>query len=424
MDLPATHGDPGPELRVLFLSTYFPRPLNMLLGPWALSQAQALRRQLSDFRVISLTPWVPKLLARAPGSRAYAYTPHEHRFGDLDVAYPRWLLYPIPPFKHWAFPAPQRQLRLGWWSAARSLRGWIEKTRPEVIFAHHTAVNGYVARQIQKEYGIPYVITDHDFQEITYCEKFPARKALFDDIYSHAAGVVAVSHRMEADMRRIFPRVPACTIHNGIDPIPSRLFTIPRPRELAGRKIIFSAGMFYERKGLRLLIEAFGTIAARHPNALLRIAGDGAERGKIEATIRAGGLGERVQLLGKVPREVVLQEMVWSDGFALVGWDEPFATVFIEAMGAGKPILCASDGGITDVVRDGVHGWIIPPRQLGPAGVALDAMLGNDSARLRMGAAARALVAEKLTWDANAAAMLALFRRAAAAKGASLHVTL
>ncbi len=281
-----------------------------------------------------------------------------------------------------------------------------------MIFAHHTAVNGFVARQLQREFGIPYVVTDHDFQEITYCDQFPARKALFDEVYRHASAVVAVSRRMEGDMRRIFPGVRACTIHNGVDPIPRACWDTPRPAKLVGRKIIFSAGMFYERKGIPLLVEAFGRIAGRNPDAVLRIAGDGAQRSLIEAAIRAANLQERVQLLGKVAHDVVLQEMVWSDAFALIGWDEPFATVFVEAMSAGKPIICANDGGITDVVRDGVHGRAIVPKSVDAAEEALDAILSDDAARLRMGAAAQALVAEQLTWDGNAAAMLQLFRQA------------
>ena len=214
-------------------------------------------------------------------------------------------------------------------------------------------------------------------------------------------------------MRRLFPGLPACTISYGIDPIPAACWTTSRPAELVGRKIIFCAAMFYQRKGIPLLVEAFGKIARRHPDALLRIAGDGAEREKIESTIRAAGLERRVQLLGEVPHQVVLQEMVWSDAFALIGWDEAFGVVFAEAMGAGKPIICANDGGVMDVVRDGVHGLTIPPKSAAAAADALDAMLTDDSARLRMGAAAKALVEEKLTWDAKALAMLGLFRQAA-----------
>lgn len=416
--LPFADADPGePAPRVLFLATFFPRPLNMLLGPWALAQAQALRRRIPSLQVVSLTPWVPGFATRSAGARAYADCPASHRFGDLEVLYPRWLLYPIMPFKRWAYPDPHRQLQLGWRSAAGKLRTLIRQSRPDVLFAHHTAASGYVCRQLQLEFGIPYIVTDHDFDEVADCEKFPGRKALFAEVYRNASAVIAVSRRMETDMRRLFPDAPAQTVHNGTDPIPAAFFTQPRPAELIGKKIIFSAGMFYQRKGIPLLVEAFARIAARHSTALLRIAGDGVERPQIESAIRAAGLEQRVVLLGKVSHEVVLQEMVWADAFALIGWDEPFATVFIEAMSAGKPIVCANDGGITDVVRDGVHGLTVPPRQVDAAASALDVILADDAGRVRMGAAAKSLAEESLTWDANASAMVTLFRQAAAQNG-------
>ena len=107
-----------------------------------------------------------------------------------------------------------------------------------------------------------------------------------------------------------------------------------------------------------------------------------------------------------------MQEMVWCDAFALIGWDEPFATVFIEAMSAGKPIVCANDGGITDAVRDGVHGRTVPPHDLPAATAALDALLLDETQRIRMGAAAQSLAVEHLSWDANAQDDAQLFQAA------------
>ncbi len=382
----------------------------MLLGPWALAQGQALKRNGADVLTVSLNPWLPAVLARSPGARAYALCPTVHRFGELEVRYPRWLHYPIHPLKRWAYPSPQRQLSIGWHSAAGALRKIVREFRPDVLFAHHAAVNGYVCRKLQEEFGLPYVVTDHDFDEVRSCEDFPARRALFAEVYGHAATVVAVARRMETDMRRLFPTIRTQTIHNGVDPIAPAMLKTERPAQLQHKLVVFSAGMFYERKGFPLLIEAFARVAALHPNAVLRIAGDGDEREKIQAAIRAAGIADRVTLLGKLPHEAVLQEMAWSDLFALIGWDEPFATVFIEAMSAGKPLLCANDGGINDVVVDGVQGRTVPPRDVGAAATALDQMLGDGAAREKMGNAARELVAERLTWDANAAAMLNVFR--------------
>jgi glycosyltransferase involved in cell wall biosynthesis len=120
-------------------------------------------------------------------------------------------------------------------------------------------------------------------------------------------------------------------------------------------------------------------------------------------------------MLGNVPHELILQEMVWSDLFMLIGWDEPFATVFLEAMSAAKPIICCNDGGICDVMEDGVQGLAVPPKDVPAAAAALERLLGDDSARLGMGRAAADLFQRRLTFAASAEATLKLLRRAAGA---------
>ena len=219
---------------------------------------------------------------------------------------------------------------------------------------------------------------------------------------------------MQNDLQRIFPGARAITIHNGINPHPADIFQTSRPAELQDKKIFFSAGMFVPRKGFLLLIEAFSRIAADYPDAILRIGGDGPQRPEIEATIQRLKMTGRVELLGLLPQKRIFQEMAWSDAFPLVSWDEPFATVYIEAMGAGVPIITASDGGINDVVRDRVHGLVVPPKDVAAAAGALKGMLSNDEGRRGMGRNARALVEEQLTWGANSRRMLELFEQATA----------
>jgi glycosyltransferase involved in cell wall biosynthesis len=242
---------------------------------------------------------------------------------------------------------------------------------------------------------------------------------MFERIIRAASRNVCVAKRMQADMMRIFPFARAVTLYNGINPHPPEIFAVPRPPELAGKQVIFSAGMFNVRKGFPLLIEAFAKIAGKFPDAVLRIAGDGVQRAVIEQTIAAHRVEARVQLLGLMPQARIFQEMAWSDAFALVGWDEPFATVFIEAMGAGKPILTAGDGGINDVVVDRVHGLVVPPKNADAAAEALASLLADSQARETMGRNARTLVENRLTWDANARELLKLFTEAAPPPGSA-----
>ena len=80
-------------------------------------------------------------------------------------------------------------------------------------------------------------------------------------------------------------------------------------------------------------------------------------------------------------------------------------------MSAGKPIVFASDGGITDVAKDGVHGLGVGPGGVQSAVSALDRLLGDTDLRQRLGRNARALAGE-LTWAQNARNVSTLFQSA------------
>lgn len=383
------------------------------MGTWALTQAQALQNAGAKVRVLSFTSWLPRLAGRfSAGARAYAECPSEYQWDDLSVEYPRWLFYQVGPLKRMAYRNPEPQLRLMWLSARGYLRRVMRQFQPDVIFAHHTLVNGYLAARLHEEFQVPFVTLDHDFGEVADCGFLPARKRVFGQIANRAYASVAVAKRMEKSLQELFPSVNACTIHNGVEPLSATLWMEKRPAVMENKIVIFSAGVFYERKGFPLLVRAFAQIAKKHPNAILRIAGDGEQRSQIDQAIAETGISERVQLLGFQSHQHILQEMVWSDAFALIGWDEPFATVFIEAMAAGKPILWASDGGINDVLRDNAHGFALPPRDEAAAARALDDLLSDAALRQRMGNAAQQLFQESLTSQANAKALWTLFENA------------
>jgi glycosyltransferase involved in cell wall biosynthesis len=399
-------------MRVLMLSTYFPKPLNPIMGSWALSQAQALQRNGMEVEVASFTAWVPGWAARSNGAAAYAACPAVHDWDGLRAHYPRWLVYPVEPFRHWNERYPDACLRAGWLSARPVLDGFIRRFRPDVVYAHHTGVNGFLAERLYRQYGIPYVVTDHDFGEIASCRQFAARRRMFARVMESAHTMIAVASRMEAEMKTLFPFARTRTVQNGTNPVPQMFFHTRRPESHTGKIVIFSCGAFYARKGFPLLIDAFAEVTSRHPEAVLRIAGDGSERAEVEERIQRHGLEGRVQLLGFLPHDKVLQEMVWSDIFALTGWDEPFATVYSEAMSAGKPIVCCNDGGITDVLENGVHGLTVAPRDAGAVAGALSLLASDAGLRARMGTAGKRLFEARLTWDHNARTIRSLFEEA------------
>ena len=188
--------------------------------------------------------------------------------------------------------------------------------------------------------------------------------------------------------------------------------------------------MFYERKNFPGLIQAFNLVAGRYPNAILRILGDGSDPIKVEQARDASPFKDRIQMPGKVSHAEVLQHMQEADIFALIGWREPFATVFLEAMAAGLPLIACNDGGIAEVIHSAdvdapsldagrsafdapqPNGLLVPPRDIPAAARALEFLILNPEARKQIGEAARKKIESDLTWDAVVNSYLGLFKQA------------
>ena len=480
-------------MKILFLATYFPRPLNSTIGTWALEQAKALKRNVEKLkaesgnlaldsgrsafvapsgalRVVSGNPWFPKFVGRLrAGIRVYSHCPPKHSWDGVGVNYLPMLFYPFGKLDSIFNRVGEPMLRLGWWSIERRLMKIVEEFQPDVVYAHHTVPNGYFAFRIHKLTGIPFVVTDHEMGEITACEIFPARRAVYEKVISAAHLMVSVAGVMRKDMERVFPQARCEVIHNGMNLAPSesrvesresraasmldtrnslqpacevtKLFhqaangpEVPKPSTLdSGRStplLILSCGMFYERKNFPGLIQAFNLVAGKYPNVILRILGDGPERIKLEQTRYNSHFKDRIDLVGKVGHQEVLKQMWEADIFALIGWREPFATVFLEAMAAGLPVIACNDGGIAEVIQSvGIdnptldsrlstldaakpNGLLVPPRDISAAARALEFLILNPEARKQIGKEARQKVEVNLTWDAVAQKYLRIFDEA------------
>jgi glycosyltransferase involved in cell wall biosynthesis len=399
-------------MKVLFFASYFPKPDNPQMGTWALTQAQALIRQGIDIQIVSFTSWVPALVAITRGAKAYSYCPESHQWSNIIAQYPRWLYYPVFPLKQPAYVNPEPHLQIATWSARKRLQEIITFYQPDLFFIHHSLPNGWVINQLSSRYKRPFIVQEHDFDEIADCHLYQRRHTAMAKVANSAYAMLAVSKRMELDMKILFPGANTYTHHNGVDlPLP-KMQDCKRPLELQAKKIILVCGLFAERKGILVLIEAFQKIVHHHPDAILRIIGGGPTELQVQQAVQQFPTRHQVQLLGKKDHEEVLQEMLWADCFALVGWDEPFATVYLEAMAAGKPIICCNDGGINDVIMDGIHGYTVPPKDVDATATALDRLLSDDTKRLEMGNNAQMLIKQKLTWDIQATNLVRLFEQA------------
>ena len=98
-------------------------------------------------------------------------------------------------------------------------------------------------------------------------------------------------------------------------------------------------------------------------------------------------LRESVELVGVVPRSQVAGHFEWADVFLLPSLCEGSATVTYEALAYGLPVLCTPNTG--SVARDGVDGFIVPPRDVGAIVDLLERLRADPGLRAELAANAR-----------------------------------
>ncbi|TLD69658.1 glycosyltransferase [Phragmitibacter flavus] len=124
-------------------------------------------------------------------------------------------------------------------------------------------------------------------------------------------------------------------------------------------------GRLVEEKGVRVLLEAWERLWKEMGEATpeLWIGGEG----PLEDEVRAAAAGNpRVRYLGMLAGDEKSRRL--RECRALLApsvWWEPLGLVVYEAYEAGRPVLAAASGGLTETVKDGVTGWLHPAGDVG-----------------------------------------------------------
>ncbi len=176
-----------------------------------------------------------------------------------------------------------------------------------------------------------------------------------------------------------------------------------------GRKLLF-VGRLDLRKGFPVALAAFARLGASREDLRLIVVGDGPERSAVEGL--PAGIRTRVEMLGAVANEALPTYHAACDvyvGPALGG--ESFGMVLVEAMAAGLPVVASAIEGYREVVRDGVDGLLVPPRDPVALSDAVARILDDEVLAARLRAAGRAR-GSTFDWTNVAPRLEALYARA------------
>jgi glycosyltransferase involved in cell wall biosynthesis len=117
------------------------------------------------------------------------------------------------------------------------------------------------------------------------------------------------------------------------------------------------------------------------------IVGEGDERASVEALVKRLGLEEHVLLTGA--RTDVPDVLAALDVAVLSSDYEGIPLSLLEFMDAGKPIVATNVGGVPEVIENGVHGVLVPPRDETTLAAAVGGLLRDRDRARELGARAR-----------------------------------
>jgi len=163
-------------------------------------------------------------------------------------------------------------------------------------------------------------------------------------------------------------------------------------RQLTGRRNLFFVGQISRHKGVDLLVQAFKMVAAKHPDVVLNLIGEGKEdfRRELESEIEASGLEEQVKFWGFREDATRLMRFayIYVHSSPPSRFHESFGRSVVEAMAHGVPTVCFRSGALQEIVLHGKTGLICDESAAALA-EAMTRLLGDTRFRDACAVAAR-----------------------------------
>jgi glycosyltransferase involved in cell wall biosynthesis len=321
------------------------------MGAWA-------ARHAKRWAVIAPVPYFPHLPISTPW-RKYAEVPKEEKLGTWRVLHPRY------------FMAPKVGTRMQGTSMALfslpSVRRLINDDKGfDLIDAHYIYPDGYAALKVAKALGVPLVVSARG-TDINLYPNLPGIRNKIRKVLHEADAIVGVSHALVDRMIKLGASPDRCYyIPNGVDlnafhPVNGSSSGYPARRLLA-------VGNLKTEKGFDLLLEATKILTSEHPDLRLSIVGSGSEESRLMARCGQLGIQDHVKFLGAIPHREMPEQYRGADIFCLSSLREGCPNVIMEALATGIPVAATRVGGVPELVKDGVNGFLA--KDLSPEAIA------------------------------------------------------
>jgi glycosyltransferase involved in cell wall biosynthesis len=189
-----------------------------------------------------------------------------------------------------------------------------------------------------------------------------------------------------------------------------------KPLRLDRKRVVLGVARLVPIKNVALLVDAVARVRTHVPDVHLVIVGDGPEGPALRARAAQLGLAESVTFAGAIPHEDTPPFYRSADVFALSSDFDNSPNAVLEAMASGLPVVATDVGGVRHFVKDPMGGAVVPRGDAAALAYAIERFLVQPDAARAAGMHNRAKASSECSWRASASQLLAVYRRAIAAR--------
>ncbi len=239
----------------------------------------------------------------------------------------------------------------------------IKSEKVRVVHAHMYSPFVYSVPAAFISGGIKVVYTEHGR---LYPEKKKWKRRLINPLW--ALGVdclVAISEKTKSAMALydFYPEKRIKVIHNGIEYKPNCLKSDAESMRVdfgldANCRIVGTAARLEDIKNIPMMLRAFREVLEVYPDVYLVIAGDGSKSQELKELSERLTISKRVRFLGL--RNDLQNIYPLFDIFLLSSFTEGISVSLLEAMSCSLPAVVTDVGGNSEVVIEGVTGYLVP----------------------------------------------------------------
>ncbi|MBL7070069.1 MAG: glycosyltransferase family 4 protein [Candidatus Omnitrophica bacterium] len=320
------------------------------------------------------------------------------------------------------------------WLAKRGVNGiteevrttynkFIDNVKPDCLHAHNmhyfSKIHAIELQRISQKKGIALFLTAHNVWD----------DSLFLDMIKRVkwTHIIAVSHFIAREIIGTgYNHRNITVIHHGIDQNiyspkidPSSIYR--KYPVLKGKRVIFHPARMGLAKGCDVTIKALRIIKKRFPDVLLILAGTkniidwGLTQEKdiayMVSLVNFLGVKDNVLIdsysLDDMPKLYAASSVCVYPSTA----SEPFGLTMLEALSSGKPMIVTNTGGMPEIIKEGVNGFIVPIKDFESLASRIIQLLRDDDLRERLGNTGRQMVEQQYTKEIVAHNTLNIYKK-------------